>query len=75
MAETRMRLYCKSDYANPPYHLFFPAGVIEVDERVAEILFRDAPDNFMRDLPAPPETKALNAPPADKMLKEPKRKK
>ena len=75
MAETSMKLYCKSDYANPPYHLFFPAGVIEVDERVAEILFRDAPDNFSRDLPTPPAVKALDAPPADKMMKAPKVKK
>ena len=70
-----MKLYCLSDYSNPPSNLFFPAGWIEVDEKIAEVLFRDAPDNFSLSGPAPKADKALDGPPRDKMLKEPKRKK
>jgi len=67
-----MKLYCKDEYHNSSYGLHFTAGVIEVDEARALFMLRDAPDNFTTELPV---AKTLDAPPHDKALKTPTRKK
>jgi len=42
-----IKLLCKGEYHNEPAGLHFNApGVIEVDEASAELLMRDAPQNF-----------------------------
>lgn len=86
-----MKIYCRGEYHNPPAGLHFAnPGVVEIDDAKAEFLLRDAPENFTRELPAPaapPEasdqlveptadaTKAVDAPPHDKQIKSPSRKK
>ncbi len=90
-----MKLRVKGRYHNQPAQLHFdgPAQV-ELDDKKAEFLLRDAPDNFevvnlgtvtmpavdedeATDEPEPisAERKAPDQPPADKMIKEPRRKK
>lgn len=82
-----MKLIVKGRYHNNPAELHFDApGVFEVDNKKAEFLLCDAPENFA--VYAPPadatvtqpaipqnEQKDLSAPPTDKMLRAPKNKK
>lgn len=42
-----MKLRVLSDYHNAPAGLHLTAGVVEVDQRVAEFVKRDAPENFI----------------------------
>lgn len=80
-----MKLFCKGVYHNAPADLHFVGPlVIEIDNWKGEYLLRDAPENFTRELPAPPEPPRANvladadsvrekiAPPiTDKALDEP----
>ena len=73
-----MKLYCKGEYHNGPMNLHFAGpGVFEVDDKAGEYLLKDAPENFILDLPGDTgkEVKAFDAPPADKALKAPRVKK
>jgi hypothetical protein len=82
-----MKIYCKGAYTNAPAGLYFSqAGVIEIDNEKAEFLLRDAPENFSRELPTPPpsdstrfaagaQATGFDAPPMDKQMKAPVRKK
>lgn len=83
-----MKLVCKGEYHNPPADLNFEkAGVIDVDDAKALFLLRDAPDNFEPYVePAAPDqlvqpaesadaSKALDAPPVDKQVKNAPKKK
>lgn len=74
-----MKLFCKGEYHNSPNGLHFDGkGVIDVDDYKAEFLLKDAPENFKK-LPAvvdpAPEVKAPDAPPVDKAVKAPAKKK
>jgi hypothetical protein len=70
-----MRLYVKGSYSNPPAGMYFAAaGWVEVDEKVAQFLLRDAPENFSTEGPVP-EAKAPDEPAKDKQVKSPPRKK
>lgn len=42
-----MKIRVLSDYHNAPAGLHLTAGVVEVDQRVAEFVKRDAPENFV----------------------------
>lgn len=70
-----MKLYCKAEYHNGPHGLHFTGpSWIEVDDWKAEFLLHDAPENFAREGPSE-LSKALDAPPQDKQVKAPPRKK
>lgn len=68
-----MRLICLGPYHNDPAGLHYDGpGEIELDEAKALFLLRDAPDNFKRldiSTEIPPQGKALDQPPADKMIR------
>lgn len=70
------KLRAKGQYINPQLNLKLRAGdVLEVSEAEAAFLLRDAPGLFELVEPDPePETAALDAPPADKMIKRSRRK-
>jgi len=70
-----IKLKCLNGYSNKQFS--FEAGqVFEVDEVTARWLQADSPGAFVPVVgPAEPEVKAPEAPPVDKMVKAPGRKK
>ncbi len=72
-----MILNCLGAYRNGSRNLSFSIGRIEVDDHIAEFLLKDAPDNFEPWADNGPSgvVKATEAPPQDKMVKAPARKK
>ena len=73
-----MKLVCKSQYSNVGHGLQFEAGVIRVDDDVADYLLRDAPENFevvVEDDAPEVVAEAIEKPVKDRMLKLPRRKK
>lgn len=68
------KLIAKHEYINGPRGLHYHAGeVITVTDAAYLFLMADAPGCFEPEVE--PEVKALDAPPADKMLRQPKAKK
>ena len=64
-----MRLRCVGRYVNGARGLVYVVGdVFDATPEQAAFLLADAPDCFE---PAEPESKAINAPPADKAIKSP----
>lgn len=53
-----MKVRCKSEYHNGPLQLHFAPGVFEVDDPVAEFLFRDSPESFEQVKEAPVQVEA-----------------
>lgn len=74
-----MKLLCKGTYHNNPANLHFGEGIIDVDDKVAEFLMRDAPGEFepiVEETPVVAETTddieaEEQAPVADKALDAP----
>ena len=64
-----MRLRCVGRYVNDPRGIAYSVGeTFDVDPALLAFLMADAPGCFE---PAQPESKAINAPPADKAIKSP----
>lgn len=70
------KLIARSEYVNGPRGLHYRPGET-FDATDAEYLFlmADAPGCFEAYVEVEPEGKAIDAPPADKMLRQPKAKK
>lgn len=68
------KLQVRQAYRNREY-AFRAGDIIEVSDEIARYLMTDAPVAFVEVTGAEPETADVEAPPVDKMVRKPRRKK